>query len=177
MKRSLSSQAVFAVLVCAIVCSLLFLTSRTGNARRLSNKQAIRQQKEGKRSEAFETRWREIDPHINDSRFLLTRAAVFDPLGEAPEPVSIGQKQLAATRNLAAASNAVAQAEAPSGYFIVQYRGAIKSAWRMNCAQTALKSRAIWPTTPTSLKRPQPNSRRRRKVKLRFVGLELTARG
>lgn len=128
MKRSLSSQAVFAVLVCAIVCSFFFLTARTGNARRISGKQQARQQTEGKRSEAFETRRREIDQHISDSRFLLTRAAVFDPLGKTPEPVRIGQKQLTATGAITA-DKSIAQAEAQSSYFIVQYRSAIQPGW------------------------------------------------
>ncbi len=56
------------------------------------------------------------------------RAAVFDPLGQTPAPVLIGQKQLTATTALTAGKT-VAQDESQSRYYIVQYRGAIQSVW------------------------------------------------
>ena len=53
---------------------------------------------------------------------------MFDPLGQTPAPVLIGQKQLTATTALTAGKN-VALTETQSRYYIVQYRGAIQSAW------------------------------------------------
>jgi uncharacterized protein (TIGR03437 family) len=98
----------------------------------------------------FAAKRREIELKRQDARYLLTRAAIFDPLEKEPEPVSIGGVRLettnlqAATTRLKAASQrknsstkqvttdtqaATDQQVEASGYFIVQYRGAIQSTW------------------------------------------------
>ncbi len=76
---------------------------------------------------------REIEAKSQDARYLLTRAAIFDPPEKEPEAVSVGGARLETT-NLQTAKTRLKQlAEArqaeTSGHFIIQYRGAIQPAW------------------------------------------------
>jgi len=76
---------------------------------------------------------REIEAKSQDARYLLTRAAIFDPLEKEPEAISVGGARLETT-NLQTAKarlKQLAEARQPetSGHFIIQYRGAIQPAW------------------------------------------------
>src|SRR5262245_17529625 len=80
---------------------------------------------------------REIETKMRDARYLMTRAAIFDPLEKEPEPVTLEGHRLE-TSNFQAAMSRLKQIEAnraaaaqqteTSGHFIVQYRGSIKAA-------------------------------------------------
>lgn len=84
---------------------------------------------------------RELENKSNDARYLMTRAALFDPLQKEPAPVALGNVKLETT-NLAAATSrlkltakvnaqksANSEAEVARGYFIIQYRNRIQPAW------------------------------------------------
>lgn len=133
MKRSFLFKAGFASLVFCILCAGLFLPTSIGSAKRRLNKQKSSKrsasQRLGQRSAEFDAKRREIDQRMGDSRFLLTRAAIFDPLADAPAPVRIGQAQLATTTIASFDGKLAQQSEEQSGYFIVQYRSAIQSVW------------------------------------------------
>jgi len=136
-KRSVFFKAGFAVLVFCIICSGLFLSAPAGSAKRHLSKQESKRTANqtasptaGKRTAEFETKRQEIDAHSNDARYLLMRAAVFDPLSNAPGAISIGQAQLVRTKIVALDAKAATQAEAAhSRYYIIQYRSAIQPAW------------------------------------------------
>ena len=85
-------------------------------------------------------RRREIEAKLSDSRYLLTRTAIFNPLEKEPEQVRIGSLRLettslqAATARLkkSSAEQLTGDQKNDSGYFIVQYRGPIQAAWADN---------------------------------------------
>lgn len=57
-----------------------------------------------------------IEARIRDGSYLLLRGAIFDPVAESPDVLTIGKTKLTAQAKTA-------------GYFIVQYRSAIQPAW------------------------------------------------
>lgn len=85
-----------------------------------------------RRNEAATARIKEIDQKGRDSRYLLMRAAIFDPLAGEPSSVLLGGDRLettslkAATARLTGAQSAKTEGAGASGYFIVQYRGPIQ---------------------------------------------------
>lgn len=70
----------------------------------------------------------ELQTRLRDPHYLLTRAALFDPLKESPTAMRIGAAQLTAT----------ATEPKESGHYIVQFNGVIRAAWA-----ESLRSRGV----------------------------------
>jgi hypothetical protein len=64
-----------------------------------------------------------LDAKQSDARYLLTRAAIFDPLQDAPAAVRIGSAQLETTRKATPIESDARR------YFIVQHHRAIPTTW------------------------------------------------
>jgi uncharacterized protein (TIGR03437 family) len=105
-----------------------------GRQRKTSNNELATLQ----RTSAFAANRRQVEEKLTDARYLLTRAAIFDPLTQEPEAARIGGERLEMT-NLQAAFERLKKAAAilkvnnqeadANGYFIVQYRNRIHQAW------------------------------------------------
>lgn len=85
------------------------------------------------RDTKLDAKRREVAAKLSDSRYLLTRATIFDPLEKEPEALRIGGARLETTSFQAATARlkeaAEAQQSEPNSHFIIQYRGAIRPAW------------------------------------------------
>ena len=108
------------------------------SAARQQRKRASAAQREVARQDPrLAAKRREIETKMRDARYLLTRAAIFDPLEKEPEVISFGGERLETT-SFQAATARLKQAEVKRaaegrqteavGHFIVQYRGAIRPA-------------------------------------------------
>src|SRR5262249_13050373 len=97
-----------------------------------------RQESKGEISAEQAAKRREMGEKMKDARYLLTRAAIFDPLVKEPEPINIGGISLETTNFKVATArlkkstidqSAKGERAEARGYFIVQYRSAIQPAW------------------------------------------------
>jgi uncharacterized protein (TIGR03437 family) len=124
---------VFIIIIFAAAVMTTFV--ERGAARQKQNKRASAAQGEMTRQDSkLAAKRREIETKMRDARYLMTRAAIFDPLEKEPEPIGVGGERLE-TSNFQAATSRLKQAEAnraaaqqteTRGHFIVQYGGAIR---------------------------------------------------
>ncbi len=125
------------IIVSFTAATMTIFVERSAAVRRQSKRASAAQAEVARQDPQLVAQHREIEAKMRDARYLLTRAAIFDPLEKEPEPVSVGSERLQ-TSDFQAATARLKQAEAKRvagggqtearGHFIVQYRGVIKPA-------------------------------------------------
>ncbi|HKQ73766.1 MAG TPA: hypothetical protein VJ810_08580, partial [Blastocatellia bacterium] len=137
-KRSINKTALYVFIIITFGAAVMTAFVERGVAKRQESKRARAAQREIVRQDPkLAAKRREIETKMRDSRYLMTRAEIFDPLEKEPGPVTLEGERLETSdfqtaisrlKQTAAKRAAAAQPTETSGHFIVQYRGAIKSA-------------------------------------------------
>jgi uncharacterized protein (TIGR03437 family) len=120
----------FLILTTGSSLLLLFYTPHGKARQRQSRAQLPTRAQARQRTAELAARYRELQTRLRDPHFLLTRAALFDPLANTPAAVNIGATRLE-TVNLPT-QKAEREQSSPTnttGYYIVQFKSAIQPAW------------------------------------------------
>ncbi len=137
-KRQINQTTLYLFIIITSNIALTIAFVERSAARQQQSRRTSAAQKEFEQKDSqLHAKHREIETKRRDARYLLTRAAIFDPLEKEPEPVRIGDERLETTSFQAKATrlkqvevkpSAEVQQSRASGYFIIQYRGAIRPA-------------------------------------------------
>jgi uncharacterized protein (TIGR03437 family) len=118
--RQVGACGIVGLLLCAALWNAAL---RTGQAQQRSAKtrraELASDRQTPQRRAALRAQAQELETRMRDPHYLLTRAALFDPLRGTPSEVQLGTLQLPATTSSAKTN----------GHYIVQFKGVIRAAW------------------------------------------------